>query len=143
MKVTITKSRGLFVYMVSLHILAIILLLWSMMDSNRLLVLFLTILVCAGFIQWYRRYTASDAKNSLIEVSMNVEKNWFLKYETGSVSGPFKLKSSIQFPYVMFIYFRTPHWWQGHSLMIPIDAVDKQDWRRLRAQLRDPDVWAE
>ncbi|MFC6806574.1 hypothetical protein ACFQE2_12975 [Methylophaga thalassica] len=73
MKVTITKSRGLFVYMVSLHILAIILLLWSM-DNNRLLVLFLTVLVCAGFIQWYRRYTASDAKNSLIEVSMNREK---------------------------------------------------------------------
>ncbi|EGL55817.1 hypothetical protein MAMP_02811 [Methylophaga aminisulfidivorans MP] len=142
MKVTITKSRGLFVYMVSLHILAIILLLWSM-DNNRLLVLFLTVLVCGGFIQWYRRYTASVAKNSLIEVSMNLEKNWFLRDETGAVSGPFKLKSSIQFPYVMFIYFRTRHWWQSHSLMIPIDAVDKQDWRRLRAQLRDPDVWAE
>jgi len=142
MKVTITKSRGLFVYMVSLHILAICLLLW-IMDNNRLLVLFLTVLICAGFIHWYHRYTASDAKNSLIEVSMNVEKNWFLRYETGAVSGPFKLKSSIQFPYVMFIYFRTRHWWQSHSLMIPIDAVDKQDWRRLRAQLRDPDVWAE
>jgi hypothetical protein len=142
MKVTITKSRGLFVYMVSLHILAIILLLWSM-DNNRLLVLILIVMVCAGFIDWYHRYNASDAKNSLIEVSMNREKNWFLRNETGVVSGPFKLKSSIQFPYVMFIYFRTRHWWQSHSLMIPIDAVDKQDWRRLRAQLRDPDVWAE
>lgn len=142
MKVTIAKSQGLFVYMVSVHILAISLLLWSV-DNNMPLILMLMVLVCAGFIHWYRRYSASDGKNSLIEVSMNSDNKWFLKYETGVVSGPFKLKTSTQFPHVMFIYFRTQYWWQCHSLMIPIDAVDKHDWRRLRAQLRDPDAWAE
>ncbi len=137
MKVTINQSAYLFVYMLTLHIVAISLLLASLRNTNALIILLLTGLVCINFTLWYRQ---CNLVSSLIELSVNQEKQWFLKYDNGFVSAPLELKSSTQMPFALFIYFRTSRWWQSQTVMIVVDAVKQEDWRKLRAELRHPDV---
>ena len=88
-----------------------------------------------GHVPWYQGIEFFVSLRRLGKPS------WFLNYNDGSVSGPYTLKSSTQLPYVLFIYLNPSRHGRGHTLMIPIDAVEKNDWRKLRAELRHPDSW--
>lgn len=141
MKVEISQSQYEFRYMAWLHVVVISLLLLNKASMGPLLTDVLISFVCVGFVIWLRRYKRVSGKASVTGISMSKDRQWFLNYNDGSVSGPYTLKSNTQLPYVLFIYLNPSRHGRGQTLMIPIDAVEKNDWRKLRAELRHPDSW--
>lgn len=141
MRVEISQSKCEFRCMAWLHIVVIVLLILNHHSMSKLLTGVLISFVCVRFVIWFRSYKRVHGRTGLIEISMTKDRRWFLKYGDGSVVGPCKLKSSTQLPYVLFIYLGIIKSRLSQDLMIPIDAVKKDDWRKLRAELRHPDSW--
>lgn len=141
MKVEISQSQYEFRYMAWLHVIVISLLLLNKANMGPLLTGGLISFACVGFVIWLRRYKRVSGKASVTGISMSKDRQWFLRYNDSSVSGPYTLRSSTQLPYVLFIYLNPSRHGRGQTLMIPIDAVEKNDWRKLRAELRHPDSW--
>ncbi|HEC75178.1 MAG TPA: hypothetical protein ENI26_12535 [Methylophaga aminisulfidivorans] len=141
MNVTIHDSHYSYLYTLSIHLVTVVLLIASYhLLPWYLLVILLLLLVVNYFYVAVERSREQTQKLPL-QLYLNKEHDWFIDDVYKNKIGPLKLVSSIQFPLFIMLYLSTSE--DKQHLLIFRDAVSIDDWRKLRAVLRDPQLWPE
>ena len=98
----------------------------------------LCLLVLFSFCFYYRsHYLATGRYNARMLMRLSDE-TWTVDYGDGRQVADLVFQQSVVIPQLAILYFKTPSFWQSHSLVITADQVESECFRQLRVYCRDP-----
>jgi len=139
MKITLQRSRLLMVYLLLMHVSALLLI--SQIGLSLMFEAFVSLLIIGSLVCYSRCYGWMAQRPQVESLWVDDDGFWFMTDQEGRVQGPMRLKSSVIMGPLIAIYFRPLNGFIAKSVLIPFDAVDADNWRRLRVRLRDPASW--
>lgn len=139
MKVTLGRSRLIMIYLLLMHLSALLLV--NLIGLSLIFEAFASLLIIGSLLYYSRFYGWVGKPLQVITLWIDEDGFWFMADQKGNEQGPVQLRSSVILGPLIAIYFKPSSGFLVKSVLIPIDAVDADDWRRLRVRLRDPACW--
>lgn len=120
--------------MVLTHLAALVIFFW--IDLAVWIKLLLTLLVLASLVDVFRRVVSRRAGNAITAIQLDSDGNMKLIYRSGRQSRVSRLRSVFINSIVTLLTVAVEGRRFGQKLVIPFDAVDREEFRQLRVKLK-------
>lgn len=131
----IAGSNKLKIYLISIHLLA--LLVAMTLSLHLIWQLSLVLLVLLSFAYYFLRYINTGSGNFICRLDRDADDNWHLHFSDGSRRGPVNLTHCVVTTLATILYFKADNDLRQHKVFISNDAVDEELFRQLRVYCRD------
>jgi len=141
MKVVIGRSRWFLYYLLVLHVLILLITICS--ELPFIAVITVSGIVGASCVLQLRRFAWLKGGSVPIAIRQIDNNRWAIDYGDGALMSPLTLKQAYVSQWLLIMYFEPNIHRRTVSLVMPVDAIQQEEFRRLSVYLRHPKLWAE
>lgn len=136
-RLVIGRSRCLLVYLVILHVLMAVTSILLFVDIVWLIIVLLIGLALSLLFQ-LKQHGWLKGRRAVREIVHDEQGLWTIYFSAKDSIAELELKSSFVTPFLTLIRLGDSRFWRTTTVVVVADAVDAEQYRKLRVLLRDP-----